>query len=165
VCNVPDKVITIVKLPVIGLSYCNSIRKLLNSLNSKVNKHLRLRFIFVNNFTVRSLFPYKDRVPKFIRSHVIYRVSCACSSSYIGLTKRQLRIRLCEHKTASSGVRFSSISEHCTQTKHDIAWDDVEVLASDPIDSNLYYLESLLISKFKPTLNNRQSSVTLNLFH
>jgi hypothetical protein len=105
----------------------------------------------------------ENTIKKLLRSHVIYRVPCTCSSNYIGLTKRQLHVRLREHKSVT-GVRFSSLAEHSVGSNHEIAWDDVEVLASDSDEFNLSYLETLLIAKFKPSLNNRQSSITLNLF-
>jgi hypothetical protein len=69
-----------------------------------------------------------------------------------------------EHKASISGGRFSSVAEHVLQTNHNIAWDDVKVKATDPSEAYLAYLESLLIARLKPVLNNRQSSIKLNLF-
>ena len=57
-----------------------------------------------------------------------------------------------EHKASISGGRFSSVADHVLQTNHIIAWDDVKVKARDSFESNLAYLESLLITKLKPVL-------------
>ena len=43
-------------------------------------------------------------------------------------------------------------------------WSNVKILASDSNEQNLFYLESLLVLKQRPTLNKMQTSVNINLF-
>ena len=81
------------------------------------------------------------------------------------MTSRLLPVRLREHRESlSKGVRFSSLAEHSKQTNHNINWDEPQVIQSDSSETNLFYLESLLINQLKPVLNNRQTSITLHLF-
>ena len=49
-------------------------------------------------------------------------------------------------------------------TGHGVDWSNVKILASDYNEHDLFYLESLLILKHKPTLNIMQTSVNINLF-
>ena len=57
--------------------------------NSELNPHIKLKFIFVNNFTIGSLFPFKAKFPLAMRSHVVYELACeTCERAYIGLTNR-----------------------------------------------------------------------------
>ena len=53
---------------------------------------------------------------------------------------------------------------HYTDGTHDVGWSNVKILACDYNEHNLFYLESLIISKHKPTLNKMQTSVNINLF-
>jgi hypothetical protein len=161
----PSKMKHVIKLPFISYKHSKIIVRLFKRINSVVNPHIELKFIFINNFTIGSLFPFKDRYPIQMLSHVVYELTCVtCSATYIGLTNRLLHSRVSEHRASVSGGRFSSVADHVLQTNHDIAWDDVKVKATDSVESNLPYLESLLISKLKPVLNNRQSSIKLHLF-
>ena len=40
----------------------------------------------------------KDKIPKVMKSNVIYRIDCSCGKYYIGETSRNLQLRLDEHK-------------------------------------------------------------------
>ena len=161
----PQKLVQLVTLPFVDFNICRQATRLLKAINSKINPHIKLKFIFVNNFKISSLFPFKDRFPISMRSHVVYELDCiTCSAAYIGLTNRLLPSRVKEHRASLTKGTFSSVAEHVKQTNHIIAWDSVKILASDPIEINLSYLESLLIKSNRPILNNKQSSIKLNLF-
>ena len=124
-----------------------------------------LKFVFVNNFTFGSLFKFKDCLSLDMKSHVVYRLDCVnCFAGYIEVTTRLLPARVQEHRDALKGVRSSAVADHSLRTGHDVDWSDVKILASDSNEQNLFYLESLLILKHRPTLNKMQTSVNINLF-
>ena len=60
--------------------------------------HLNIRFVFCSSTRISSFFPFKDKVPKFFRSGVVYlfKYGC-CSASYLGQTTRHLHTRVSEH--------------------------------------------------------------------
>ena len=92
-----------------------------------------------------------------------------CSASYVGQTTRHLHTRISEHlgisptgKPSSSPV-MSNIFSHLNSTGHSANFDDFEILSSCSDTCELLILESLLISKPKPSLNVQGSSIPLNL--
>ena len=108
-----------------------------------------------------SFLSIKDKVPKFLRSGVVYLFKCrCCSASYVGQTTRHLHVRISEHleispitgKPSSSPV-MSSILSHLNTTDHSANFDDFTILSSCSNTSELMIHESLLISKLKPSLN------------
>ena len=76
--------------------------KKLVSLVRRFYPHVNLKCIFRNSFTIGSLFCFKDRLPLMLRTSVIYQFSCGqCSSSDIGQTVKQLKVRISQHKGRS----------------------------------------------------------------
>ena len=60
--------------------------------------HLNICFVFRSSTRISSFFPFKDRIPKFLRSSVVYLFKCrCCSASYVGQTTRHLHTRVSEH--------------------------------------------------------------------
>ena len=80
------------------------------------------------------------------------------------VTIRLLPARVQAHRDALKGVRSSAVADHSLRTGHDMDWSNVKILTSDSNEQNLFYLESLLILKHRPTLNKMQTSVNINLF-
>ena len=100
-----------------------------------------------------------------MKSHVVYGLNCMdCTASYIGVTTRVLLAKVQEHRDALRGARYSAVAEHAVQTGHNIEWNNIKTLASESKEINLFYSESLLILKQKPSLNKMQTSVNINLF-
>ena len=70
----------------------------LSVLFCKYFKDISFNFILVNSFKIDSFFSFKDRLPKGMRSSLIYKYSCVrCTSEYIGSTTRILTTRVAEH--------------------------------------------------------------------
>jgi len=72
----------------------------------------------------------KDRLDLMSQQGVVYKISCHdCEASYVGQTKRQLRMRIKEYvadinkKSGSPSV----ISEHRINFNHDFEWDNVKI--------------------------------------
>jgi hypothetical protein len=63
----------------------------------------------------------------------------------------------------SSKPKLSSIFQHLNKTGHTASLDDFKILSSCAFHDELMIRESLLISKFKPSLNIQGSSVPLLL--
>ena len=133
--------------------------------------NLNIRFVFRSSTRISSFFPFKDKVPKLMRSGVVYLFKCRCCSvSYVDHTTRHLHTRISEHlgispitgKPSSSPV-MSSIFSHLNSTSHSANFDDFEILSSCSDTCELMIHESLLISKLKPSLNVQGSSIPLNL--
>ena len=132
---------------------------------------LNIRFVFRSSTRISSLFPFKDKAPKFLRSGVVYLFKCrCCSASYVGQTTRHLHTRVSEHlgispitgRQSSSPV-MSSISSHINSTGHSANFDDFKIISSCSDTYELMIHESLLISKLKPSLNVQGSSIPLLL--
>ena len=70
------------------------IKRQLKTIISRFYPHIQIRFIFTSKFTVGSLFRFNDKLPSQLLSSVIYEYKCGqCTSSYIGQTGKQLKIR------------------------------------------------------------------------
>ena len=47
---------------------------------------------------MHDFFCFKDRVPECSHSRVVYKFTCdKCNSTYVGMTNRHMRTRVCEH--------------------------------------------------------------------
>ena len=88
--------------------------------------------IFRNTHGINSLFLYKDRFNRSLKSKVVYKASCwDCDDFYIGKTKRRLHDRKTDHfKALSKNGQKSAIADHITSTGHNIKWDHFEILAT-----------------------------------
>ena len=65
------------------LQICNSVA------------HLNIRFVFRSSTRISSFFIFKDKVPKFLKSGVVYLFKCrCCSASYVGQITRHLHTRV-----------------------------------------------------------------------
>ena len=147
-------------LPFTG-SHSLQIRTQITRLYNAAYPYLNIRFVFRSSTRISSFFPFTDKVPKFLRSGVVYLFKCrCCSASYVGQTTRHLHIRISEHlgitsitgKPSSRPV-MSSIFSHLNTTGHSANFDSCELMIH----------ESLFISKLKPSLNVQGSSIPLNL--
>ncbi len=103
-----------------------------------VYPHLNIRSVVHSYKCISAFFPFKDKVPKFLRSGVVYLFKCRCCiTSYVGQTKRHLHTRVSEHlgltpiigRPSSSPV-MSSIFSHLNTTGHSANFDDFKILSS-----------------------------------
>ena len=132
----------------------------LNLFFSKFYPQLQITLVCVNNFSIQSFFKHKEALPGYLCSSIIYQYNCmSCNAHYIGSTKRQFRCRMAEHSGFSvrtgqplQSPSFSSIREHSQQHDHIITKEQFKILAKSNI-LDLRLLESIYITKLKPTLN------------
>ena len=122
--------------------------------------------ILVNSFKIDSFFSFKDRLPKGMRSSLIYKSSCVrCTSEYIGSTTRILTTRVAEHAGRShrtdrilANPPHSNIRDHAETCGSPIVLDNFNIIYSCNNSNDLRILESLYIHKERPFLNNMQSA-------
>ena len=166
ITSVPKKPIY-VKFPFIGKdSY--SLRRKLNSLIGRFYPQLSPFIIFQNYRTIGSFFKIKDKLPPLLASSVIYKYSCGqCSSTYIGETVKQLKVRICQHRGLSfrtnqrlATMMHSSIRDHAVGSDHPITDSNFKILDSCP-KSKLKTLESIYIHSHNPSLNDQSTSKPL----
>ena len=128
------------------------------------------KLVLRNPKTIGSLFKFKDTVPKLMRSLVVYKYSCPrCNlGTYVGSTKRMLKVRIDCHRGVSHRTgcslnkkEFSSIRDHTTKCKATITYDDFDIIMQASNETSLPILESLCIKQLVPSLNNQSSSAPL----
>ena len=168
--NVPKKKIYI-SLPYFGPPSETMKNEILKKL-SEFYKHIDFNIILSNPLKILSFFKVKDKIPISLRSSVIYKYDCpSCNAgSYIGSTNRCFQIRIDEHRGISTRTSriltkppHSSIRDHCLnihglnpQTK------DFKIIDYSS-NKDVRILESIYISKYKPTLNLTESAYPLSL--
>ena len=96
------------------------IKKQLTTQMRKFFPHIQFRVILKPSFTIRHMFPYKDRFPVLMTPSVVYKYVCdKCELSYIGSTSRCLLSRSLLHAGLSSATLGSIRSkEHSNIRNH-----------------------------------------------
>ena len=121
-------------------------------------------------WSLGSLFKFKDSIPDLMRSLVVYRYTCPrCNlGTYVGSTKRMLKVRIDSHRGVSHRTgctlnkkEFSNIRDHSNKCKTSISYDNFEIIAQAADETSLPILESLYIKQVVPSLNGQSSSVPL----
>ena len=147
------------------------LRKDLLKLLAKYIPQCKFKIVLVNNFTIVSIFPFKDRLPIHMQSSLVYKFCCSlCESMYVGSTCRTLGARVAEHMGRSHSTNrilaspsHSSIREHSFSCDKPFNIDNFSVLRSCSKINELRILESLYIYKLKPTLNENKSALPLRI--
>ena len=145
----------------------NKLEKLLKNHHPTVN----FKFVFSNPYTIKSFFPFKDRIPSLVRSNIVYQFEYpTCKCRYLGETNRNLTLRFAERRGISprtgpvlTSPFFSAIRDHSLNYDHPISIKNFKILhyASSPTDAKI--IESLYIKSTNPSLNNQTISNVLNL--
>ncbi len=148
------------------------IRSQLQKFLSSAYPHISLRVVFRPSFRLSNFFPFKDKIPCELRSHVVYLYKCQCCGAlYVGQTRRHIHTRISEHMGVSpltgkkrSVSTMSGILAHIHTTKHQISPSDFKILSTGTSETDLLIRESLFISKLNPILNANIRSAPLDLF-
>ena len=163
-----------VVLPFLGNSSIQ-LRKRLRSIYRECLPNIKLNVIFRSTNRLKSNFCFKDVIPRDLKSLVIYKFKCSiCNDThYLGKTKRHFLTRVYEHLGLSPYTNKSykyncktatAIRRHCKECSHICSIDDFKIINSASNDFHLRIKESLLINKFKPSLNTSEDSIPLLLF-
>ena len=161
----PDKLRFYIRLPYLGAAN-HKLEGCIRTCFKRI-KAGGFQLVIINKYIrLKDWFGVKDRIPKLMRSNVVYKLECSCGKYYIGQTERCLKVRVDEHKKTCG--KLTTVGEHCAEnTTHKIDYDNVQILGSTD-KFRLKYLESLIIQKHWSTgllLNDAESSVKLNLFN
>ena len=128
-----------------------------NRLNSCIRNQLpscSLRIAFQSKTRLSSLFKFKESIPKYLRSHLIYEFSCRClNATYYDETERHIFVR----------AKTSAIMDHIL-LGHNATYDDFSILIPENNQFKLDLKESLLIKRDKPELNRNIYTHPLELF-
>ena len=96
----------------------------------------------------------KDPIPLEKRSGCVYQIKCSdCPKSYIGQTERQLGQRVKEHQSTAPSRNPSAVSEHHSDTRHSIDWDNIKILNREDRLYPRQVREAIQIRRHAPKLN------------
>ena len=155
-----------------SLPYSND-PKFLTTLNQIIKRYffcVQPKLVLKNTKTIGSFFKFKDEIPKLMRSLVVYKYTCPrCNlGTYLGCTKRMLRVRINSHQGVSyrtgcnlTKKEHSNIRDHSKKCKGPISYDNFEIIEQAPDETAMLILESLSIKQLVPSLNSQSSSVPL----
>ena len=167
--TVPKKDLMIV-LPYLG-KLSLQIRTRINRVMKNKLPHCNFRIVFQSKCKLINFFTFKDKIPIFLRSGIVYKFKCGgCNATYYGKTKCHFKVRMCEHLGVSAltgkrvkGDSDSAVKEHHLFCNHSSGFDDFSMLASNNNDFKITLMESLLINRDHPPLNNNKHSLPLKL--
>ena len=135
---------------------------------------MELRVLFSSPNRLKNAFTFKDPIMKELNSLVLYEYTCGiCNNSYVGKTKCHFMVRQQEHLGVSiltgnnltyNDQSASAVRKHCHQNNHESMVNDFKIIGSARNNFHLLLKESIIISVFKPTLNNTKESMPLYLF-
>ena len=131
---------------------------------------LKIAYQSKNRFS--NLFKFKESIPKYLRSHLIYKFMCSCcNATYYGETKRHLFVRASEHlgitpltQKRVKNPKKSAIIDHILLEGYNATYDDFSILTTESNEFKLHLKESLLIKRDKPELNRNCYTHPLELF-
>ncbi len=108
---------------------------------------------------------YKDRVHVSKQRHAVYKASCICGILSVGETDLNLKVRISEHKNATS---VSSLSEHLRigrrfdATAHKLDYNRTVSILHKKHSVRRKFLESLAIRFGPDALCNSGSSMNIS---
>jgi hypothetical protein len=145
------------KIKYISIPFINDKSEIIGrKIQETVKEHftnINLRVAFKSPATLGSHFPFKDKVTDPSKlSMVVYHLKCKnCKADYIGQTKRICDVRMKDHQTDKN----SHVFEHHNIPRHEIDFENVEILDCADTVRKLEYKEMLYIRKHKPTINKQ----------
>ena len=150
------------KLPFLGHT-SKIMSSKIKGLIDKFCKDVDVRIIF-ETFKINSLFSTKDKTPENLRSHVVYKFSCAgCNATYIGETHRHLLTRVNEHLFTDEN---SSVFKHLNKNpacKQICDTSCFSLLDKARTKFQLGIKESIYVNRLNPTLNKQIKTYKMGL--
>ena len=78
--------------------YKLQVKKRLQQLFKDYIPYCKLKVVFNSNRRLSNMFVFKDKIPTYMKSAVIYKFTCSdCNVTYIGKTNRHFHVMYCEH--------------------------------------------------------------------
>ena len=131
----------------------------IKDLSESINNHLRNTDIIQINKITNTLKPLiilgKDIVPPYDKANIVYKINCSkCPSTYIGQSKRYLKVRVTEHqRDVLCNSDNSAIAKHVISTGHQIDFEKVQVIDNEPFKRSCLFSEMLNIHFYDDTMN------------
>jgi hypothetical protein len=158
-------------LPYLGTS-SKRLEKKIKQCVKQYMPDVKISFIYRASTRLRTLFAFKDKIPQYLASGIIYKYTCnKCKSVYIGESIRHTKRRFSEHMGVSAltgkplrGQNTTAVKDHLNQCRARAVYEDFVILGKDMIENNRRIKESLFIHRDKPELNIQGSSIPLLLF-
>ena len=148
------------------------IRTRINRIMKNKLLYCNVRFVFQTKCKISSFFTFKDKIPSFLRSGIVYKFKCgSCNATYYGKTKPHFKVRMCEHLGISvltekrvKGDDDSAIKEYLLFGNHTPDFENFSIFAANNNNFKVTLMESLLINRDHPPLNKNKQSLPLELF-
>jgi hypothetical protein len=163
---------TICVLPFLG-TYTKRLERRIKQTIRQHMPSLHIRFIYRSSARLSSLFTFKDKIPQYLASGIVYKYTCSgCNSTYIGETTRHAKKRFSEHmgisaltgKIMATPMR-TAVSDHNIICRAKMQWKDFTIIGREnESELNLRIKESLFCRRDRPRLNIQGSSIPLELF-
>ena len=171
--TIPDKKEIFIFLECLGKISLQSKKQLIDILRT-CRKKMKLNVLFRSLNKIRNSFCFKDQIPIYMNSDVIYKYKCnICSDVYISKTKLQFLVRQYEHLgrliLTEKPLKYNekdatAVRKHCHQQNHPADSFCFSLIGNATNNYHLKLKESLVILKFKPSLNIAKESMPLYLF-
>ena len=124
VSAVPKKNLLTVLIYLDKLSF--QMRTRINRIMKNKLPYFNVPFVFETKWQISNFFTFKDKIPLFLRSGIVYKFKCAsCNAPYYGNIKDHLQVTICEHLgiSAFTGKRVkdddnSAIKDHLLFCNH-----------------------------------------------
>ncbi|XP_067633768.1 uncharacterized protein [Eurosta solidaginis] len=137
----------------IGVNYIPGLTE--NEILHKTINNKNINYAHKPNNTLKKIFTRtKDPVTKEEQTDVVYKITCngneneKCNKCYIGTTKRQLGIRINEHKKDAENKKTSTgLAQHLTKSKHVADFSNVKILDIERREKTRMTLESIRIQQ------------------
>ena len=148
------------------LSYIGNLSHHIKNKLSKLCKefckeNFNIKLVF-NSFKIKNSFSYKDPIPDYFKSFLVYKFTCAsCSSCYIGKTCRHFKNRIEKH---TKNDNKSHICKHLNSTATCFdSYNSVcfKIIGKANPKFDLKIKEALHINRRKPNLNAQQNHLAL----
>ena len=142
-----------------GTPYCffNTpfVKSIANGLNNAVrNSNIKLSYSSHNNLR-RFIKVHKDPLLNEQKNNVVYKILCKdCDASYVGQTKRLLKIRIDEHRNhiRKNTAQHSVITDH-RLLGHEFDWENVKILDEEKNIRKRLMSEMIYIKRQRNGLN------------
>ena len=150
---VPKKVVhTVAKKKLfISLEYIGKqsliLKKRLQQIIMEQIPYCKVNIVFSSKNKLGSFFTFKDRVPKNLKSLVLYKYTCSnCNITYIGKSIRHFQVRFSEHlgisKLTNKPYSFNSktattVREHIHNNEHPGTSECFKIIGSAKNDYHL----------------------------
>ena len=144
--NKTRPILSILKLPYIGDMPHQIEKEIWQFLFKKLSQKSKFVTVRETAATIGQKFRYKNRQILLHSSGVVYKLNCLYGQSYIGQTKKNLKIRSNDHMPRNLTTNETDVSQHLKNNPdHTMNFHSPEILAHSNNIRKLRIKETLLI--------------------